>query len=109
MLSALNNKVNKIKNPAYRPIIPIIPTHGEGEGRVDEALSKLNVTTWDRKVCNLERRLSKGTNCIINYHTISPRETMTAKQMEPITEYPSRSPIGPPYANEVAVPSYEKS
>ena len=30
---------------------------------------------------------------------------MTAKQMEPTVAYPSRSPIGPPFANEVAVPS----
>ena len=65
------------------------------------------MTTWYRKVCNLETQLSKKkeTNDISNEDTISPRETMTAKQMEPTVAYPSRSPIGPPFANEVAVPS----
>ena len=52
----------------YRPIIPIVPTHGEGEGGINETLCKLNVTTWYRKVCNLETQLSekKETNDISN-------------------------------------------
>lgn len=38
------------------------------------------------------------------YAIISPRETITLKQMVPTAPYPSSKPIGPPFWSEPAVP-----
>lgn len=32
------------------PVVPIVPTHGKGEGRIDEAFGKFNVTTGDGEI-----------------------------------------------------------
>lgn len=92
----------------YRPVIPIIPTQGEGESRVNKTLRESDVAAGNWEICNLAKSFSDDFEVFAHFcfHTISPRDTMTAKQMEPTVAYPSNRPMGPPFANEVAVPSY---
>lgn len=44
-----------------RPVVPIIPSHGERQGRIDEALCEFDVTARNRQKCDhfTERNLSR--------------------------------------------------
>lgn len=44
-----------------RPVVPIIPSHGERQCRIDEALREFDVTARNRQKCDhlTERNLSR--------------------------------------------------
>jgi hypothetical protein len=51
----VRNEPGSMRRTDNRPVIPVVPTHGKRECRVNEALSQFDVTTGYRQESDLRK------------------------------------------------------